>query len=109
MTILKQVPDRSPGQIREGERVLLYIAAEDSTAAILEAEDWCRQHGLRRAQEQSLPVRLLEDGTSRAYQATCYRPYAEELALEQQDREAFRALRDSMPPSTPTSDLLHQR
>jgi len=109
MPIVRQVPDRPPDQIREGERVLIYLFAEDSAAAVLEAEDWCRKHGLRRTREYSLPVRLLENGSSRAYLATCYRPYEEELELERQDREAFRRQRDAMPLSPSSADLLHRR
>ena len=109
MNIVKRIPSKPPEDVSAGERVLLYLAAEDSAAAILEAEDWCRQHGLRRTQENALPVRLLEDGTTRAYQATCYRPYDEELEVERQDREAFARQRDRSPSSPDSADLLHQR
>ena len=109
MPILRRLPDKPPAELRQGERVLLYLAADDSGTAILEAEAWCREHGLRRAQEQNLPVRLLGDGSSRAYVATCYRPDAEELELERQSREAFQRMRDAMPTSESSADLLHQR
>ena len=107
MAIVRQIPNLDPQTIAVGQAVLLYLRADSDTSAILEAEEWCAEHGLRRVQEARLPTRSLDNGF--VYLATCYRPYPDELQLERQGREQFERRRDLMPLTPSSAELLNSR
>ena len=77
MAIVRMLPDVDPAEVAEGQMVLVDSDAPDNARAILEVEQWCREYGLWRADEQHLSTVFADGRLLR--RARCYRPYGEEV------------------------------